>query len=43
MIKPAGKIVYDTDNLHNVTVTKNLYWSILMTTADQLQKTVCGI
>ena len=24
MIKSAGKIVYDTDNLHNVTFTKNL-------------------
>ena len=24
MIKSAGKLVYDTDNLHNVTFTKNL-------------------
>ena len=24
MIKSAGKIVYDTDNLHNVTFVKNL-------------------
>jgi len=24
MIKSAGKIVYDTDNLHNVTLVKNL-------------------
>ena len=24
MIKSAGKIVYDTDNLHNVTFAKNL-------------------
>ena len=24
MIKSAGKIVYDTDNLHNVTIVKNL-------------------
>lgn len=24
MIKSAGKIVYDTDNLHNVTLLKNL-------------------
>ena len=24
MIKSAGKIVYDTDNLHNITFAKNL-------------------
>lgn len=24
MIKSAGKIIYDTDNLHNVTFVKNL-------------------
>ena len=24
MIKSAGKIVYDTDNIHNVTFVKNL-------------------
>ena len=24
MIKSAGKIIYDTDNLHNVTYVKNL-------------------
>ena len=24
MIKSAGKIVYDTDNVHNVTLVKNL-------------------
>ena len=36
MIKSSGKIVYDTDNLHNVT------WNILMITADLWQKTVFG-
>ena len=42
MIKSAGKIVYDSDNLHNVTFVKN-YWNILMIIVVQLPKIVCGI
>ena len=34
MMKSAGKIVYDTDNLHNVTFAKT-FLSIQTTTADQ--------
>ena len=42
MIKSAGKIVYDTDNLHNVTFIKT-YWNILMIIAGLSEKIVYGI
>ena len=42
MIKSAGKIVYDTDNLHNVTFVKNL-WNIQMIIQDRLERTAYGI
>ena len=29
MIKSAGKIIYDTDNLHNVTYVKNLLCKLI--------------
>ena len=37
MIKSAGKVVYDTDNLHNVTFVK-IYWNIVTIIVDQLVK-----
>ena len=42
MMKSAGKIVYDTDNLHHVTFAKT-FLSIQTTTADQWPKIACGI
>ena len=42
MIKSAGKIVYDTDNLITLHLSKT-YWNTVMIIADLLQKIVYGI
>ena len=34
MIKSAGKIIYDTNNLHKVTLLK-IYWNLVMIIQDQ--------
>ena len=41
-IRSAGKIIYDTDNLHKVCFVK-ICWNILTTSAGQSPRTVSGI
>ena len=36
MIKSAGKIIYDTDNLHNVTYVKNLLCKLIFCVNSKL-------